>query len=171
MIGRTGFIGDIVYSVGVSGFIYPIIGHWAWGPDGILATMGGQNTPTPAEPFTNLFHNFGMNFHDFAGSTVVHSIGGWIALAGGIMLGPRIGRKFKRDGGGPMLPHDLVVGVIGGFLLWFGWYGFNPGSSFARWISAASAASPPTPLWQHARVVWQPSSSCSSASRSGMPPP
>ena len=72
-----------------------------------------------------------MNFHDFAGSTVVHSIGGWIALAGGIMLGPRIGRKFKRDGGGPMLPHDLTVGVIGGFLLWFGWYGFNPGSSLS----------------------------------------
>ena len=131
MIGRTGFIGDIVYSVGVSGFIYPIIGHWAWGPDGILYTMGGQNTPNPAEPFTNLFSNFGMNFHDFAGSTVVHSIGGWIALAGGIMLGPRLGRKFKRDGGGPMLPHDLVVGVIGGFLLWFGWYGFNPGSSLS----------------------------------------
>jgi Amt family ammonium transporter len=131
MIGRTGFIGDIVYSVGVSGFIYPIIGHWAWGPDGILYTMGGQNTPSPAEPFTNLFHDFGMNFHDFAGSTVVHSIGGWIALAGGIVLGPRIGRKFKRDGGSPMLPHDLVVGVIGGFLLWFGWYGFNPGSSLS----------------------------------------
>jgi Amt family ammonium transporter len=131
MIGRTGFIGDIIYSIGVSGFIYPIIGHWAWGPDGILYTMGGQNTPSPAEPFTNLFTNFGMNFHDFAGSTVVHSIGGWIALAGGIMLGPRLGRKFKKDGGGPMLPHDLVVGVIGGFLLWFGWYGFNPGSSLS----------------------------------------
>ena len=72
-----------------------------------------------------------MNFHDFAGSTVVHSIGGWIALAGGIWLGPRIGRKFKRDGGAPMLPHDLVMGVIGGFLLWFGWYGFNPGSSLS----------------------------------------
>jgi ammonium transporter, Amt family len=131
MIGRTGFIGDIIYSVGVSGFIYPIIGHWAWGPDGILATMGGQNAPAYPERFTNLFTGFGMNFHDFAGSTVVHSIGGWIALAGGIMLGPRLGRKFKKDGGGPMLPHDLVVGVIGGFLLWFGWYGFNPGSSLS----------------------------------------
>ena len=72
-----------------------------------------------------------MNFHDFAGSTVVHSIGGFIALAGGICLGPRLGRKFKRDGGGPMLPHDLVMGVIGGFILWFGWYGFNPGSSLS----------------------------------------
>jgi Amt family ammonium transporter len=128
MIGRTDFIGDIIYSVGVSGFIYPIIGHWAWGPDGFLANMG-QSATTNA--FTHFLPNFGMNFHDFAGSTVVHSIGGWIALAGGIMLGPRIGRKFKRDGGAPMLPHDLTVGVIGGFLLWFGWYGFNPGSSLS----------------------------------------
>jgi ammonium transporter, Amt family len=131
MIGRTDFIGDVLYSICVSGFIYPIIGHWAWGPDGLLATMGGLNTPAAFEPLTHLFTSFGMNFHDFAGSTVVHSIGGWIALAGGIMLGPRLGRKFKRDGGGPMLPHDLVMGVIGGFILWFGWYGFNPGSSLS----------------------------------------
>jgi Amt family ammonium transporter len=75
--------------------------------------------------------NLSMNFHDFAGSTVVHSIGGWIAIAGGIALGPRLGRKFKRDGGGPMLPHDLTIGVIGGFILWFGWYGFNPGSTLS----------------------------------------
>jgi Amt family ammonium transporter len=128
MIGRTDFIGDILYSVCVSGFIYPIIGHWAWGPDGFLANMGQSAT---VNAFTHFLPNFGMNFHDFAGSTVVHSIGGWIALAGGIMLGPRIGRKFKRDGGAPMLPHDLTVGVIGGFLLWFGWYGFNPGSSLS----------------------------------------
>jgi ammonium transporter, Amt family len=128
MIGRTDFIGDIIYSIGVSGFIYPIIGHWAWGPDGFLANMGQSATPNA---FTHFLPNFGMNFHDFAGSTVVHSIGGWIALAGGIVLGPRIGRKFKRDGGAPMLPHDLTVGVIGGFLLWFGWYGFNPGSSLS----------------------------------------
>lgn len=122
MIGRTGFIGDIIYSVCVSGFIYPIIGHWAWGPDGFLAVMGTAGHFLP---------NFGMNFHDFAGSTVVHSIGGWIAIAGGIALGPRLGRKFKRDGGGPMLPHDLTIAVIGGFILWFGWYGFNPGSSLS----------------------------------------
>ena len=135
MIGRTGFIGDIVYSVFVSGFIYPIIGHWAWGPDGFLATMGingvGIASPVSTNAYTHWLPNFGMQFHDFAGSTVVHSIGGWIALAGGIMLGPRLGRKFKRDGGGPMLPHDLVMGVIGGFILWFGWYGFNPGSSLS----------------------------------------
>ncbi len=122
MIGRTSFWGDIVYSICVSGFIYPIIGHWAWGPDGFLYTMGSAGKFLPS---------LGMNFHDFAGSTVVHSIGGWIALAGGIWLGPRIGRKFKRDGGGPMLPHDLTVAVVGGLILWFGWYGFNPGSTLS----------------------------------------
>jgi Amt family ammonium transporter len=136
MIGRTGFWGDIIYSVFVSGFIYPIIGHWAWGPDGMLYTMGGQNPAfladgTTHEAFTTLFSGVGLYFHDFAGSTVVHSIGGWIALAGGIVLGPRIGRKFKRDGGTPMLPHDLTVAVVGGFILWFGWYGFNPGSTLS----------------------------------------
>ena len=72
-----------------------------------------------------------MNFHDFAGSTVVHSIGGWVAIAGAIMLGPRLGRKFKRDGGGPMPPHDLTIAVIGGLILWFGWYGFNPCSTLS----------------------------------------
>ena len=127
MIGRTAFAGDIIYSVFVSGFIYPILGHWCWGPDGFLALMGSKD-PGGAWRFLD---TFGMNFHDFAGSTVVHSIGGWIAIAGGICLGPRIGRRFKRDGGGPMLPHDLVMGVIGGFILWFGWYGFNPGSTLS----------------------------------------
>src|SRR6478672_5466809 len=122
MIGRTGFVGDLLYSLAVSGFIYPIIGHWAWGPDGALATMG---TPDHFLPWV------GTGFHDFAGSTVVHTIGGFIALAGAIALGPRLGRKFKRDGGGPMLPHDLVVAAVGGLILWFGWYGFNPGSTLS----------------------------------------
>jgi ammonium transporter, Amt family len=122
MIGRTGFIGDIIYSCCVSGLIYPIIGHWAWGPDGFLATMGSAG---------NFLPSLGVNFHDFAGSTVVHTIGGAVALAGSIVLGPRLGRKFKRDGGGPMLPHDLTIAVSGGLLLWFGWYGFNPGSTLS----------------------------------------
>jgi Amt family ammonium transporter len=72
-----------------------------------------------------------MGFHDFAGSTVVHTIGGFVALAGAIVLGPRIGRKFKRDGGAPMQPHDLTIAASGGLLLWFGWYGFNPGSTLS----------------------------------------
>src|SRR3954466_7460854 len=122
MIGRTGFVGDLLYSVCVTGFIYPIIGHWAWGPDGWLASMGSDGHFLPS---------LGMGFHDFAGSTVVHTIGGFIALAGAIVLGPRLGRRFKRDGGGPMLPHDLTIAASGGLLLWFGWYGFNPGSTLS----------------------------------------
>jgi Amt family ammonium transporter len=122
MIGRTGFVGDLLYSIAVSGFIYPIIGHWAWGPDGFLANMGSAG---------NFLPSLGTGFHDFAGSTVVHTIGGFIALAGAIVLGPRLGRKFKRDGGGPMQPHDLTIAASGGLLLWFGWYGFNPGSTLS----------------------------------------
>ena len=122
MIGRTGFVGDLLYSFAVSGFIYPIIGHWAWGPDGWLAAMGSEG---------HFFPSLGTGFHDFAGSTVVHTIGGFIALAGAIVLGPRLGRKFKRDGGAPMLPHDLTIAVSGGLILWFGWYGFNPGSTLS----------------------------------------
>jgi Amt family ammonium transporter len=122
MIGRTSFVGDLIYSFAVSGFIYPIIGHWVWGPDGFLATMGSEG---------HFLSSLGMNFHDFAGSTVVHTIGGFIALAGAIVLGPRLGRKFKRDGGGPMQPHDLTIAAAGGLLLWFGWYGFNPGSTLS----------------------------------------
>jgi Amt family ammonium transporter len=122
MTGRTGFLGDLIYSVAVAGFIYPIIGHWAWGPDGFLAAMGSAG---------NFLPSLGLGFHDFAGSTVIHSIGGFIALAGSIVLGPRLGRKFKRDGGGQMTPHDLTIAACGGLLLWFGWYGFNPGSGLA----------------------------------------
>jgi len=112
MVGRTGFVGDLIYSVGVSGFIYPILGHWVWGPGGWLATM---DTP----------------FRDFAGSTVVHTIGGMIALTGAIALGPRLGRKFKRDGGGMWPGHDMTIAAVGGVILWFGWYGFNPGSTLS----------------------------------------
>jgi Amt family ammonium transporter len=112
MVGRTAFGGDLLYSTAVSGFIYPIVGHWIWGPDGWLATM---STP----------------FRDFAGSTVVHTVGGVIALAGAIALGPRLGRKFKRDGGGMPPGHDMVLAALGGVILWFGWYGFNPGSTLS----------------------------------------
>lgn len=122
MIGRTSFRGDILYSIGITGFIYPIIGHWAWGPDGFLALMG-----TPGHFLPGL----GQSFRDFAGSTVVHTIGGMASLAGAIILGPRLGRVFKRDGGGMPPAHNLTVAAIGGFILWFGWYGFNPGSTLS----------------------------------------
>lgn len=113
MVGRTAFAGDLWYSVGVSGFIYPIFGHWAWGPDGWLTSL----RPTA--------------FHDFAGSTVVHTIGGVIALTGAMALGPRLGRKFARDGGGIMAGHNMTLAAVGGVILWFGWYGFNPGSTLS----------------------------------------
>jgi Amt family ammonium transporter len=122
MVGRTGFKGDILYSICVSGFIYPIFGHWVWGPGGWLGNTMGW------------FHGLvgdGIVFRDFAGSTVVHTVGGMLALCGCIALGPRLGRKFKRDGGGPTPPHDLTIGAIGGVILWFGWYGFNPGSTLS----------------------------------------
>jgi Amt family ammonium transporter len=127
MVGRTGFVGDLLYSVGVSGFIYPILGHWVWGPDGWLALMGSKG---------NFFSSLGVPFRDFAGSTVVHTVGGFIALAGAIVLKPRLGRKFKRDGGFMPPGHDLTIAAIGGVILWFGWYGFNPGST----LSALDAA-------------------------------
>jgi len=122
MVGRTSFKGDIYYSIAVSGFIYPIFAHWVWGPGGWLGGMTIHSLNT----FTN-----GAVFRDFAGSTVVHTVGGFIALAGAIVLGPRLGRKFKRDGGGPLPPHDLNLGAIGTVILWFGWYGFNPGSTLS----------------------------------------
>jgi Amt family ammonium transporter len=122
MVGRTSFKGDILYSACVSGLIYPIFGHWVWGPGGWLGnTMG----------WFSGFVGDGIVFRDFAGSTVVHTVGGFVALAGAIVLGPRIGRKFKRDGGGPTPPHDLNIAAIGAVILWFGWYGFNPGSTLS----------------------------------------
>jgi Amt family ammonium transporter len=112
MLGRTAFKGDLLYSVVVSGFIYPIFGHWVWGPNGWLATM---DTP----------------FRDFAGSTVVHTVGGVLSICGAIALGPRLGRKFKRDGGGMPPGHNMTLAALGGVILWFGWYGFNPGSTLS----------------------------------------
>jgi Amt family ammonium transporter len=132
MVGRTSFKGDILYSICVSGFIYPIFGHWVWGPGGWLATSMGW------------FHGLSGDavFRDFAGSTVVHTVGGFIALAGAIALGPRLGRKFTRDGGGPTPPHDLTIAAIGAVILWFGWYGFNPGSTLSAmdWVGIGRVA-------------------------------
>src|ERR1700761_2453566 len=125
MIGRTSFRGDILYSIGITGFIYPIIGHWAWGPDGFLATMGAAGHFLPT---------LGQGFRDFAGSTVVHTIGGVASLAGAIVLGPRLGRIVARDDkekGGMPPGHNMLMAAVGTFILWFGWYGFNPGSTLS----------------------------------------
>jgi ammonium transporter, Amt family len=112
MAERTKFVSYMVYSFFISLFIYPIFGSWAWGS---LLDGGGWLE--------------GMGFLDFAGSTVVHSVGGWLALAGAIILGPRIG-KYGTDGKPKaILGHNLPLAALGVFILWFGWFGFNAGST------------------------------------------
>ncbi len=114
MAERTKFVSYLVYSAVISAVIYPIFGSWAWG---------------------SLFHGGGwlekLGFIDFAGSTVVHSIGGWAALAGAIVLGPRTG-KYGKDGKPRAIPgHNIPMAAVGVFILWLGWFGFNPGSTTA----------------------------------------
>ncbi|WP_409522582.1 ammonium transporter [Nitrincola sp. MINF-07-Sa-05] len=107
---RCKFSAYMIISVVVSALIYPVSGHWIWGDGGWLAELG---------------------FVDFAGSTVVHSLGAWVGLAGAIVLGPRMGR-FNKDGSSNDIPgHSLVLAVIGVLVLWFGWFGFNGGSELA----------------------------------------
>lgn len=107
MAERTKFPSYLLYSLVISIFIYPVLGAWTWG-GGWLAKMG---------------------FHDFAGSTVVHSLGGWLALAGAMILGPRIG-KYSPNGAVQAIPgHHIPMGALGVLFLWFGWFGFNPGST------------------------------------------
>lgn len=106
---RIKYLSFIVFSFVLTLAIYPIVGHWVWG-GGWLADLG---------------------FLDFAGDTVVHSVGGWAALAGAMILGPRIG-KYDKDGKPKAIPgHSLSLAVIGLFVLWLGWFGFNPGSTMS----------------------------------------
>lgn len=106
---RVKFLSFIAFSFLLVAFVYPIGGHWAWG-GGWLADLG---------------------FSDFAGSTVVHSVGGWAALLGAILLGPREG-KYGPDGKARPIPgHNLSLATLGTFILWLGWFGFNPGSTMA----------------------------------------
>ncbi|WP_366922661.1 ammonium transporter [Metallumcola ferriviriculae] len=109
MAERTKFAAYFAYSIVISGLIYPVVVHWVWG-GGWLAQLG---------------------FVDFAGSTVVHSLGGWAGLVGAKILGPRVG-KYSSDGKSHAIPgHNLTLGALGVFLLWFGWFGFNPGSTIS----------------------------------------
>jgi Amt family ammonium transporter len=108
--GRVKFSAYLIYTPFITGLIYPIVTHWVWNSDGWLA---------------------GMGFVDFAGSGVVHMLGGTAALAGVLVLGPRIGR-YGPDGKPRAIPgHSLTLGALGVFILWFGWYGFNAGSTLA----------------------------------------
>lgn len=114
MAERTHYWAYLAGAVVISGVIYPIFGSWVWsglyGGHGWLAKLG---------------------FIDFAGSTVVHSVGAWCALAGILLLGPRLGR-YGSDGQARLIPgHNLGMVALGGFLLWFGWFGFNAGSNLA----------------------------------------
>ena len=121
MAERTKFSMYLVYTIFISVLIYPVSGHWTWGGGWL---MNGEENSF----MTNIF---GTTFHDFAGSTVVHSVGGWIALVGAAVLGPRIG-KYDKDGRSKAIPgHSLTLACLGVFILWFGWFGFNPGSQLA----------------------------------------
>ncbi|MDR2120249.1 MAG: ammonium transporter [Tannerella sp.] len=119
MAERTKFHMYLVYTVLISVLIYPVSGHWTWGGGWLMAEGGWLDT------------HIGARFHDFAGSTIVHSVGGWISLVGAAVLGPRIG-KYGKDGKSKAIPgHNLTVAALGVFILWFGWFGFNPGSQLA----------------------------------------
>ena len=114
--GRMKFSGYLCYSAILTGLIYPISGMWKWG-GGALAEWG---------------------FADFAGSVVVHAVGGFAGLAGAMVLGPRIGRYSKDGKSQPMLGHNMPLAALGVFILWVGWYGFNPGSQLT-YSGAANA--------------------------------
>lgn len=121
MAERTKFSMYLAYTIAISVLIYPVSGHWTWG--------GGWLSN--ADPDSFMMSVFGYTFHDFAGSTVVHSVGGWIALVGAAILGPRLG-KYGKDGKPKAIPgHNLTLACLGVFILWFGWFGFNPGSQLA----------------------------------------
>ena len=114
MAERTKFSGYLFYSVFITALIYPIFGSWAWG--GLLDGGGWLE---------------GMGFLDFAGSTVVHSVGGWLALAGAVVLGPRVGKYTPEGKPKAIVGHNIPLAALGVFILWLGWFGFNPGSTTA----------------------------------------
>lgn len=121
MAERTKFHMYLIYTIFISVLIYPVSGHWTWGGGWLMNGEEGSF-------MTNLF---GTTFHDFAGSTIVHSVGGWLSLVGAWIVGPRMG-KYGKDGRSKAIPgHNLTLGALGVFILWFGWFGFNPGSQLA----------------------------------------
>ncbi len=116
---RPKFSVYVIYSAVISAIIYPIYGHWLWG--------GGWLSSAPF--MVKLGGGYGAL--DFAGSGVVHAIGGYIALAACIMLGPRIGKYDENGNPRPIPGHNIAYAVLGTFILWFGWFGFNPGSTLS----------------------------------------
>ncbi|MGE0326154.1 MAG: ammonium transporter [Polyangiaceae bacterium] len=133
MAERTKFTSYLIYSVVISALIYPIFGSWAWG--GLF--KGGGWLQAPEGGF---LASHGLpGFIDFAGSTVVHSIGGWAALAGAIVIGPRIGKFDSKGRALPIRGHNMALATLGVFILWMGWFGFNPGSTTAATGGGADA--------------------------------
>lgn len=121
MAERTKFSMYLAYTVLISVLIYPVSGHWTWGGGWLMDGSDGSF----------MMNTFGTTFHDFAGSTIVHSVGGWVALVGAAIIGPRIG-KYGKDKKSRAIPgHNLTIACLGVFILWFGWFGFNPGSQLA----------------------------------------
>ena len=121
MAERTKFYMYMIYSVFISVCVYPVSGHWTWG--------GGWLCNDAADSF--MMTTFGDVFHDFAGSAIVHSVGGVLALIGALALGARRG-KYGKDGKSRAIPgHSLTLAALGVFILWMGWFGFNPGSQLA----------------------------------------
>ena len=121
MAERTKFSMYVVYSFFISLLIYPISGHWTWGGGWLC---NGDET-------SFMMTTFGATFHDFAGSAIVHSVGGVLAFVGALCLGPRLG-KYDKNGKSRAIPgHNLMAAALGVFILWFGWFGFNPGSQLA----------------------------------------
>lgn len=121
MAERTKFVAYLCYSVVITGFIYPVFGSWAWG--GLFEGGGWLEAPSGG-----LLEGWGLPaFIDFAGSTVVHSVGGWAALAGALVVGPRLG-KYNNEGA-PIRGHSMALATLGVFILWMGWFGFNAGST------------------------------------------
>lgn len=121
MAERTKFSMYLAYTVLISVLIYPVSGHWTWGGGWLMNGEEGSF----------MMNTFGTTFHDFAGSTVVHSVGGWVALVGAAIIGPRLG-KYGKDKKSRAIPgHNLTLACLGVFILWFGWFGFNPGSQLA----------------------------------------
>lgn len=117
---RIKFKAFLTFSLLLVGLLYPVSGHWIWG-GGVLAASKA------AEGLNAFFHSF----RDFAGSTVVHSVGGWAALTGAIILGPRI-EKFRPNGViKPVMGHNMTSVALGVLILWLGWFGFNPGSTMS----------------------------------------
>lgn len=125
--GRIKVGAYMIYSAAITGLVYPISGFWKWGGGWLTQFDSGA-------------------FQDFAGSCVVHGVGGWAGLAGAIVLGPRIGR-FVNGKSVPLPGHSLPLSALGVFILWFGWYGFNPGSQLAFYLT------PDTDMVMHVAVT------------------